>query len=85
MPALETSVSLFLKLFIEVLSLKKDTSLQNSSGLGNIGSRPLGRGGLEGAPPRVTIKEGHILEGHLTAGEYFGRFSDCGCIFWKVI
>ena len=27
------------------------------TGAGKIGSRPLGRAGLEGAPPRVTIKE----------------------------
>ena len=48
------------------------------TGLGNIVSRPLGRAGLEGAPPRATIKEGHILEGHLTAGEYFGRLLTAG-------
>ena len=39
-----------------------------SVGAGKIGSRSLGRAGLEGAPTRVTIKEGHILEGHLSAG-----------------
>ena len=49
-----------------------------SLGAGKIGSRPLGRAGLEGAPPRVTIKEAHILEGHLTAGVPFGRSSDRG-------
>ena len=38
----------------------------------------LGRAGLEGAPPRLTIKEGHILEGHLTAGEYLGRYRNAG-------
>ena len=30
------------------------------------------------------LKKGHILEGHLTAGEYFERSSDCRWIFWKV-
>ena len=45
-------------------------------GAGKISRRLLGRSIKEGAPPRVTIKEGHILEGHLTAGEHFGRLSD---------
>ena len=31
------------------------------------------------AQPRVTIKEGHILEDPLTTGEYFGRSSDPSC------
>ena len=47
-------------------------------GAGKISRRLLGRSIKEGAPPRVTIKEGHMREGHLTAGEYFGRLSDRG-------
>ena len=34
-------------------------------GAGKISRRLLGRSINEEAPPRVTIKEGHILEGHL--------------------
>ena len=56
----------------------KSATCRYITGAGKIGSRPLGRAGLEGAPPRVTIKEGHILEGHLTAGGSFGRSSDRG-------
>ena len=47
-------------------------------GARKISRRLLGRSIKEGARPRVTIKGGHILEGHLTAGEYFGRSSDRG-------
>ena len=47
-------------------------------GAGKISRRLLGRSIKEGAPPRVTIKEGHTLEGHLTAGEYFGRSLTAG-------
>ena len=56
----------------------KQNSCLDSTGLGDIGSRPFGRASKEGARARVTLKKGHILEGHLAAGEYFGRSSDCG-------
>ena len=47
-------------------------------GAGKIGSRPLGRAGLEGAPPRVTIKERCTTADDNKGRSNFGRSSDCG-------
>ena len=62
-----------------------DESAIVGSGLGDIGTRPLGRAGLEGAPPRVTIKERCTTAGDNKGRSHFGRSSDCGWLFWKVI